>query len=54
MSIIWALVLRLLEFQWMWGLDGQGSGWDGRDGRDDDRDGGKVEIVMVLVWERQG
>lgn len=28
----------------MQGLDGQDFGWDGRDGEDDFRDGGKVEI----------
>ena len=28
----------------MQGLDGQDFGWDGRDGHDDFRNGGKVEI----------
>lgn len=44
MSTIWVLILRLLKFQWVQGMDGQVFGRDGRDGWDDDRDGGKVEI----------
>lgn len=42
------MILRLLEFQWMWGLCSQGFSYDGRDGHADDRDGGKVEIGGVV------
>ena len=54
MSTIWVLVLRLLEFQWVQGIGSQGFGYDDFDNFGDDRDGGKVEIAIILVWKRQG